>query len=89
MKHVTFCKAVPWLRQLVASLSPLRSGFAPKSTHLGFVVDKLAMGQVFLRVLWSYPVHIIPPWLSMLIYHLEDEQYARWWQLFRDVVCLH
>jgi hypothetical protein len=34
----------------------------------------VALGQVFLRVLRFYPVSIIPPWLSMLIYHLEDEQ---------------
>jgi hypothetical protein len=35
---------VPWLRQLVAGLSPQRTG----SFHMGFVVDKLALGQVFL-----------------------------------------
>jgi len=36
------------------------------------VVDRVALGQVFLRVLWFSPVSLIPPWLSMLIYHLED-----------------
>jgi hypothetical protein len=36
-------KAVPWLRQLVAGL-PSRS---PGSVHVGFVVDKVALGQVF------------------------------------------
>jgi hypothetical protein len=27
------------------------SGFNPRQAHVGFVVDKLALGQVFLRVL--------------------------------------
>jgi hypothetical protein len=36
------------LRQLVAGLSPRRPGFDPGSAHVGFVVDKVALGQVFL-----------------------------------------
>jgi hypothetical protein len=59
--------AVPWLRSLVAGLSPRRPGFAPGSFHVGFVVDKVALGQVFLRVLWFSPVNIIPPSLSKFI----------------------
>jgi hypothetical protein len=31
--------AVPWLRSLVAGLSPQRPGFAPGSIHVGFVVE--------------------------------------------------
>jgi hypothetical protein len=54
-------KAVPWLRSLVAGLSPRRPGFAPRSIHVGFVMDKVALGQVFLRVLRFSPVNIIPP----------------------------
>jgi hypothetical protein len=42
-------KAVSWLRRLVAGLSPRRPGFNPGSVHVGFVVDKGAPGQVFLR----------------------------------------
>jgi hypothetical protein len=61
---------VPWLRCSVAGLSPRGPGFAPESVHMGFVVDKVALGRVFLRVLRLSPVHIIPLWLSMLIYHL-------------------
>jgi hypothetical protein len=38
--------AVPWLRQLVAGLSTRRPGFDPSSVHVGFVVDKVALGQV-------------------------------------------
>jgi hypothetical protein len=39
-----------------------------------FLVEKVALGQIFLRVLLLSLVSIIPPWLSMLIYHLRDEQ---------------
>jgi hypothetical protein len=59
--------AVPWLRSLVASLSPWRPGFAPGAIRMGFVVDKVALGQIFLRVLRFSPVNIIPPSLSKLI----------------------
>jgi hypothetical protein len=43
--------AVPWPRSLVAGLSPRRPGFAAGSIHVGFVVDKVALRQVFLGVL--------------------------------------
>jgi hypothetical protein len=46
----TLHKAMPWLKRLVAGLSPRRPGFAPGSIHAGFVVDKVALGQVFVRV---------------------------------------
>jgi hypothetical protein len=46
--------AVPRLRRLVA-------GFDPGSVHVGFVVDKVALRQVSLRVLRFYPVNFIPP----------------------------
>jgi hypothetical protein len=36
---------VPWLRRLVAGLPPPRSEFDPGSVHVGFVVDKVALGQ--------------------------------------------
>jgi hypothetical protein len=31
---------------------------------VGFVVDKVALGQVFPRVLWFSPVNFIPPVLN-------------------------
>jgi hypothetical protein len=46
---------------IVTGLSPRRPGFAPRSIHVGFVVDKVALGQVFLRVLRSSLVNIIRP----------------------------
>ena len=53
--------AVPRLRRLVASLSSRRPGFDPGSVHVEFVVDKVAVGQVFPRVLWFSAVIFISP----------------------------
>jgi hypothetical protein len=39
--------AVPWLRRIVAGFPPRRPGFDSVSGHVGFVVDKVALGQVF------------------------------------------
>jgi hypothetical protein len=47
--------------------------FALGSVHVRFVVDRMALGQGFLRVIRHSPVSIIPPWLSILIYHFWDE----------------
>jgi hypothetical protein len=44
---------------------PQRPEFVPESIHVGFVVDKVALGQVFLRVLRFSPVTIIPPLLHI------------------------
>jgi hypothetical protein len=41
---------VSWLRQLVSGLSPWRAEFMPGSVHVGFVVDKMALGHDFLQV---------------------------------------
>jgi hypothetical protein len=45
--------------------SYLRSGFATRAVHVGFVVDKVALGQVSLGVLRLSPVSIIPPLLHI------------------------
>jgi hypothetical protein len=58
--------AVPWLRRLLAGLSRRRYGFAPGTVYMGFVVDIVALGQVFLLRYSVSPVSIIPPWPSML-----------------------
>jgi hypothetical protein len=41
---------------------------------MGFVVDKVALVQFF--EFFGLPVKIMPPWLSILIYHMGDEQQA-------------
>jgi hypothetical protein len=52
-----------WIRRLVTQLSLRRSEFAPESDNVGFVEDKVALGQIFLRVLLFSTVNIIPPGL--------------------------
>jgi len=39
-----------WLSRSVAGLSPLTADFDPTPVHVGFVLDKVAVGPVFLRV---------------------------------------
>ena len=68
---VNVLKAMPWLRRLVACLPQRRPGFDPGSVHVGFVVDKVALGQVFPRVLRFSPVIFIPP----VLHYLENEKY--------------
>jgi hypothetical protein len=64
-KHDEEHQALQWLKLLVGGLSPRRTGFAPGSIHVGFVVDKVALGQVFLPVLRFSPANIIPPLLHI------------------------
>jgi hypothetical protein len=47
-------------------LPPRRTGFDPGSVHVGFVVDKVSLGQVFPRVLRFSPVNFFPPVLHYL-----------------------
>jgi hypothetical protein len=55
------------LRWLLAGHSPRRPGFKPMSVHVGFVVDKVTQGQVFLRVLCFL--------LSISFYHGSPHSY--------------
>jgi hypothetical protein len=52
---------VPWLRQLVAGLSPQRPTFNPRLVLLGFLVGKVTLEQVFLQALWFSHFTIIQP----------------------------
>jgi hypothetical protein len=54
-------RVVPWLRRLVTGLSSRRPWFDPGSVHVGFLVDKVALRQVFPRVFQFSPVNFIPP----------------------------
>jgi hypothetical protein len=46
--------AVPWLRRLAADLLPRRPGFAPGPVYVEFMMDKVALGQVFCEFLWFF-----------------------------------
>jgi hypothetical protein len=56
--------------------SPQRSGLYPTPVHVQYVVDKLAMGEGFLRVLRAFPVSSIPPVLHIHISSLGDRRYV-------------
>jgi hypothetical protein len=47
--------AVPWLRRLIACLSPRRRGFTPVSVHMGFLVDNMALRHV-LSKFFDFPL---------------------------------
>jgi hypothetical protein len=65
--------AVPWLRRLDAGLSTRRPGLASGLVRVGFMIKKMALGH-FVQDFQFSPVSVIPPRLSILMYHLEDEQ---------------
>lgn len=46
-----FKMAVSWLGQLVGNLSPWRPGFNPRLVLARSLVDKVALGQIFFRVI--------------------------------------
>lgn len=41
----------PWLMRSVAGLPPQRPGFSSRPVHEGYVVDRMALGLVFLRAI--------------------------------------
>jgi hypothetical protein len=52
--------AVPYFRQLVVGFPPRRPGFEPKSGHVGFLVNKVTLRQVFpeyFGFLYQFPFH--------------------------------
>ena len=63
--------ALTWLRQSVAGFSPRRCDFSSRPVNVGFVVDKVAVGMVFLPVLQISPFSVIPQMLYTYssIYH--------------------
>jgi len=61
-----------------ARRAPRRAGFDIRSVHVGFVVDKVAVVQVFLQVRWVFPVRIIPSVLH--IYSSQTIYYLSSWQ---------
>jgi hypothetical protein len=58
---------VSYIRRLGAGLLSRSPVLIPVSVRVGFVVDKVALRQFFLRVLRFTPLSIIPSWLSIPI----------------------
>jgi hypothetical protein len=70
-------QTLPLLRQLVSGLSSRIPVIDLRSFHVGFVVEKMTVGQVFLWVLRYYPVIIILPTLHTHLpstHHLPEGQ---------------
>jgi hypothetical protein len=53
--------AVRWLRRLVDGLPLRRPGLDLGSVHVGFMVNKVTLRQIFTRVIWFSPVNFILP----------------------------
>jgi hypothetical protein len=54
--HVLCVSSIPW--QLVGELSPRSPEFSPGSIHVGFVVDKVALVQVFFSEVFGFPLSV-------------------------------
>jgi hypothetical protein len=65
-EKLTVYLAVPCLRRLDTCLSSWRLWFVPRSVHVGFEVDKVALGQVLLRV-FCFPLSVSFHWGFKLI----------------------
>ena len=51
-------------------LSSRRPGFDPGAVRVTFVLDKVTVGQVFLRILQVFPVSIFPQMLYIPLHPL-------------------
>jgi hypothetical protein len=71
---------VPELRLLVSGFPPQLSDFEPRSGHTGFLVDKVALGQVFSEH-FGFPAnsHSIDCSTIIITYHLGLVQLAKQW----------
>jgi hypothetical protein len=72
--HCAYCMRIfqrMWVRRLlVVGIAQLRSGFSSRPVRVVFLVDRMAMGQVFLRLLLSnFPANTVSPMLHFLIRH--------------------
>lgn len=59
---------VTWLRPLDSRLCPGRAGFGPRQVHIRLLLDKMALEQVFLRILRLSTINIILPVLHTFSY---------------------
>jgi hypothetical protein len=70
---LSFLICPPELWQLTAETSRIETGETRQICG-----GQIGTGTGFSLEFFGFPVSTIPPWLSMLIYHLGDEQWAHW-----------
>jgi hypothetical protein len=58
--------ALQYLRRLVSDFPPQLPGFDLRSGHVGFVIDKVALGQVFFEYL-GFSCRLIPPTVPLIV----------------------
>jgi hypothetical protein len=63
--------------------------FAPGSVHVGFVVDKVALGQVFFSKLFCFPCRYHSTVALSTHISSEDRKRVGWKPQFRDIVPPH
>jgi len=61
---IGYSYTILWLWMLGTHLSLQRYGYDSRPVHMGFVVELVENGEVFLQILWFSPVSIIPPLLN-------------------------
>jgi hypothetical protein len=54
-------QAVSWLRRVDVDYKRRRPGFERRTVNVGFVVDKVGLGRVFVTVIRDFPVTMISP----------------------------
>jgi hypothetical protein len=76
---LTLFVAKVWLKQLVAGPSFCRVGLYPALVHLGFVSDKMAVGQVFSEY-FHFPFAVLfHHWAILILSSITATVYS--WQL--------
>jgi hypothetical protein len=64
---------VLWLMWLDSGFPTRRHGLVPLSAHVGFVLDKVAMGQVFFSEFFRFPLPV-PFHRGSILIHVGDEK---------------
>ena len=90
---VSIKQAVPCPETLLACLLPWRHRLKPHAIHVGFVVYKLALAQIFLRVPRFSPVSTIPsifhthPSITDAIQHSISNRHASFNAILSKTLC--
>jgi hypothetical protein len=68
---------IPYLRRLVVGFLPRQPGFDPRSSHVGSVMDRATLGQVFFKYFGFSCLSFIPLIASQPSLSIIEEWYNR------------